>query len=145
MIHASTVAPGTRPLIVSRRSIFTRRFIVSADPSELMLFRIRQDAGRRLTALGAGLQTTLLTAVAGQIVIAVLLAGRVSWLMLSGLVVLTSGVAVAIVLRLPQVIDALARLESALNDSPTRGIGHDCADSREAVGQGSDDCPAERS
>ncbi|MEV6324489.1 hypothetical protein AB0M45_25360 [Nocardia sp. NPDC051787] len=139
MIHQSTVAPGTRRFIVYRRFIFPRRFIVSADPSELMLFRIRQDSGRRLTALGAGLEITLLAAVTGQIVIAVLLAGRVPWLMLSGLVVLTSGVAVAIVLRLPQVIFALARLESALNDSPTRGIGHDCADSREAVRQGSDD------
>ncbi|MGK8555836.1 hypothetical protein [Nocardia gipuzkoensis] len=74
--------------------------------------------------------------------IAVLLAGRVPWLMLSGLVVLTSGVAVAIVLRLPQVILALARLEAALNDSPARGIGRDCADCREAVGHGSDDCQA---
>ncbi|WP_454194802.1 hypothetical protein [Nocardia sp. Marseille-Q1738] len=133
-IHESASA---RPLVVSRR------FTDSADPSELMLFRAFQSQGRRLTMLGAGLETTLLAAVTGQIVIAVLLAGQVPWLVLGGLVVLTSGVAVALVLRLPQILLAIAQIESTRNDSPTlRGIGRDRDDPREAVGQSSNDCQA---
>lgn len=85
--------------------------IDSTGSVESMLFALHQSQGRRLTFLAFAIVLTLFAAVAGQVFVPVLLVDRVPWLMLSGLVVLTSGVAAALVHRLPEIICATAQLE----------------------------------
>lgn len=88
-----------------------------------MPLRIFQAKGRRLTWLCLGLEAIACAVVAGQILIAVALAGRLPWLELGGLVVLTSGPAVALVVRLPKIIQEIAEVERVLNDGLALCLG----------------------
>ncbi len=86
-------------------------------------YSVREAVGSRLTWLCAGVEVALFAAVIGQVVIAVLLAGRVALPQLGGLIILTSAPAVTVVLRMPKIIREIAGLERVLEirpETPTR-------------------------